>query len=66
MDMHSRGAKHLALAGWGGRTLSASREPLMRVIITDTFERSENAAIALAHWAIDPLASEKQGNSSLL
>ena len=58
MKMHSQGAKRLALAGWTGRTLSVSREPLSltRASITDTFERNENATIALACWAIEPLA----------
>ena len=61
MEMHSRGAKRLALVGWAGRTLSASREPLSRAraSIADTFEWSENAAIALAHWAIEPLAKRE-------
>ena len=61
MEMHSRGTKRLALAGWAGRTLSASCEPLSctHASIMDTFERSENAAIALARWAIEPLAKQE-------
>ena len=59
--MHSRGIKRLALAGCAGRTLSASREPLSltRASIADTFEWSENAAIALARWVIEPLAKQE-------
>ena len=54
MEMHSRGTKRLALTGWAGWTLSASREPLSltRTSIADTFE---NAAITLARWAIESL-----------
>ena len=39
-------------------TLSANREPLSlaRASIADTFDRSKNAAIALACWAIEPVA----------
>ena len=57
-DVHLQGAKYLALAGWASRTLSVSCEPLSRAraSIADTFERSENATIALACWAIKPLA----------
>ena len=61
MEMHSRGAKRLALTGWAGRTLSASREPLSCACATiaDMFERSENAAIALARWAIKPITKRE-------
>ena len=55
MEMHSRGAKCLALAGWAGQTLSASREPLSRARLYRGYE-SENAAIALTRWAIEPVA----------
>ena len=67
MEMHSWGAKRLVLAGRAARILSMSREPLSLAYasIMDTFE---NAAIALARWAIPSslLRSERRGNSSLL
>ena len=61
MEMHLRGTKHLVLVGWAGRTLSASREPLSLVCasIVDMFELSKNATIALARWAIKPLAKRE-------
>ena len=59
MEMHLRGAKHLVLTGWASRTLSASCLSRARASIADTFEQSENAAIALAHWAIKPLVKRE-------
>ena len=61
MEMHLRGAKCLALAGWAGRTMSTSREllSLAHTSIADTFEWSKNAAITLARWAIEPLAKRE-------
>ena len=50
MEMLLWGAKRLALKGWAGQILSASLS-LARASIADTFE---NAAIALARWAIKP------------
>ena len=67
MEMHLRGTKHLVLACWAGQTLSVSREPslcLACASITDTFEWSENTAIALTCWAIEPLA--KRGEVTVL
>ena len=54
MVCHGDAFVHLVLARWAGWTLSASHEPLShaRASIADTFEWSENAAIALACWAV--------------
>ena len=56
----SRFAVSLALVGWAGRTVDTEHDLFRaRATIVYTFERSENAAIALAHWAIEPLAKRK-------
>ena len=61
MEMHLRGVKRLVFVGWAGRTLSASHELLSRAraSIANMFERSKNAAITLACWAIEPLAKRE-------